>query len=348
MSSYEEYEDESEIDSCEIKPKKDTQFWVYTLNKKLWDEYNKSTDASEDDGMFISSYENQNLKEGDIVFYYLKDFKKSGFIGISQVCSDQTKNSKKIKVFNDKNLNKNVVRIGYLTIFENPVRVDTIFNIIKHDSAGLRSKSSFTSKYLKKIARFEKFNFNGERLLEKLYEVTSIEETESSELIETPKKSIAKKLKKENIKLMDKTESYSESCSEIESCSEVSQNEESQDAECGEIPILISPCNEFSWPKNKNSQKKYFIEHFKSCRNCDVTDNNNSRIGAILDSAKIEYYVVKTNRDPYFEIPLEDYFALKRHDPLDAPDNVNSFIRICRIDNGDEIYQNCILLTWVS
>ena len=43
-------------------------YWIYTMNKKLWREYNKSTDSSEDDSMFVSSYDRTSIKKGDIIF----------------------------------------------------------------------------------------------------------------------------------------------------------------------------------------------------------------------------------------------------------------------------------------
>jgi hypothetical protein len=107
---------------------------------------------------------------------------------------------------------------------------------------------------------------------------------------------------------------------------------------------LINPCEDFIFPdKNK---ELYFVNHYKKCNKCDVTDNNDREICSIIDEAEIEYVEITDETDGYFDPPLEAYWALEKYEPIDAKNN--PFIRIAYINNGHYAYNKCILVSWIE
>ena len=136
----------------------------------------------------------------------------------------------------------------------------------------------------------------------------------------------------------------------------------------GFIPILIVPCDDFCFPKNNRDEeteeqisdeeteeqisdegteeqiKKYFIKHYKKCNKCIITNNNNRELCSIIDKATLDYVEINEEESGYLDPPLESYWALEKHEPIDA--NQLPFIRIAYINNGHDIYNKCILVTW--
>ena len=359
-------------------------FWIYTMNKKLWDEYTKSTDSSDDDSLFISSYDKTSIKKGDIIFYYVKDASNSGFTGISRVSSSHRKNVKHIKIFNDKNLNEHIIKLNYVTFFNNPIKIKPIFSVLLNENvAGHKSIETFRSKYMKRNIFFEKLTTNGYNLMTKLFEISDQHDNQDdydqddhdqnndnqdndnqnndNQDDDNQDDDEYKQITIDNsdndehcISIEDDNEespTYSNNSSLFIKNNSEDDNDNADDNinegdDEGEIPILIVTCDEFKWPSSTKKCIDYFIDHYKKCRNCEISDNNNMQISRILDNADIEYYVCKKIKDAYFEIPLQYYHELLRHDPLDR--KTSPFIRITRIENKHEIYHGCILITWIS
>ncbi len=360
--------------NIEVDVKKNANYWIYIMSKKLWDQYMRSTESSDDDNLFISSYDKTDIKKGDVIFYYLKNGRNSGFTGLCRVCTAHKENKQKIKIFNDRNLNEHLIKLDYLTFFETPISLKDVLGTIKADKVGHRSEGSFRSKYLKDNALFVRVNAKGNKLMKELFRISeeqleseeSEESEESDESYESSNSANAKNKyeeissnsvflnnkkgkhnqKKNKINIID--DEYSDATNNAKNDAKSDADESESSEADGEIPIMIIPCKEFKWPKKKSKQKNYFIKHYKECKVCEVNDNNNINIGQIIDNAHIEYYISTKTDDIYFEIPVEDYHDLKYHEPDDMPDNIkgNPFIRIVRIDNGDEIYHGCILITW--
>ena len=163
-------ESSEEYDNNEIIPSDDATYWMYIMDKKKWDEYTRVTNSSEDNNLYISSYDNSGVEKGDIIFYYIKGGKDSGFIGFSRAGDDQKYNDAKIKVFKDTNLNKNIVKIDYLMIFTDSIKMSRVLPFIKEETAGHRNESSFRPRYLKDTNSFKKLAYGGNMLLQKLYE----------------------------------------------------------------------------------------------------------------------------------------------------------------------------------
>jgi translation initiation factor 2 beta subunit (eIF-2beta)/eIF-5 len=360
-------------DSNILNVQPDASYWIYTMSKKLWDEYTRSTDSSDDDSLFISSYDKSSIKKGDIIFYYVKDFNNSGFMGLGRVSGSHRKNVKHIKVFNDRNLNEHVVKLNYVTFFNSPIKIKDIFDSLRDDGvAGHKTVESFRSKYMNRKVYFEKLTIKGFELMKRLFEISdSNEQVDDSEITDETVKTDACNSSKNSYKEIgsdepDKIDSVGNSDESPSSANSTSSSvfikqksktetekdineSDSGEAESGdpegEIPILIVKCKLFKWPSTANECIDYFIDHYKTCKECEITDNNNIQISRIIDDANIEYYVCKKLKDAYFEIPLQYYHELLTHDPINR--TTRPFIRITRIENGHEVYQGCILITWI-
>jgi len=360
-------------DSNILNVQPDASYWIYTMSKKLWDEYTRSTDSSDDDSLFISSYDKSSIKKGDIIFYYVKDFNNSGFTGLGRVSGSHRKNVKHIKVFNDRNLNEHVVKLNYVTFFNSPIKIKDIFDSLRDDDvAGHKSIETFRSKYMNRKVFFEKLTVKGLDLMKRLFEIsdaTDENDQNDDEITDESSKNNAEhpldnsyneiesdeENEADQIDSVGNTDDSPSSANSATSSVFIKQktdNHESDDEQPesgdpeGEIPILIVKCESFKWPSSANQCIDYFVDHYKTCKECEISDNNNIQISRILDDANIEYYVCKKLKDAYFEIPLQYYHELLTHDPINR--TTRPFIRITRIENGHEIYQGCILITWIT
>ncbi|QKF94240.1 hypothetical protein QKU48_gp0782 [Fadolivirus algeromassiliense] len=110
----------------------------------------------------------------------------------------------------------------------------------------------------------------------------------------------------------------------------------------GYIPIMIIPCKDYNLPKV--NRDKYFKEHYKSCNNCDITNNNNRELCSILDKSKIQFIEITDEKHMYLNSALDAYLNLRNHKPLDAIEF--PFIRVMYLNNDDDIYDKCLLITW--
>ena len=110
------------------------------------------------------------------------------------------------------------------------------------------------------------------------------------------------------------------------------------------IPIIIVPCNLFKFPKK--NKEKYFSLHYKTCNLCDVTNNNNRELCSLIDKAFIEIFELEEDEHLYFDEALEYYFMAKKYEPADI--KKLPFIRVIYINNGHDIYNKCLLVTWIE
>jgi len=301
------------------KPQLNRNFWIYTMSSVMYNGYKNYTDNLGDGrNKYISTYSQHNIEHNDIIFIYLKNYNKSGFIGTLTVKNKQKKNNKKIKIFRDKNLNKYIIKLTQISLLDSGITINDIINVIKKDIPGYRNKISFIRKHIC-VENIIKLNYNGEKLLKEIYKP-------KNKNISTCKSK--PKIKNNNIK----------------KCKKHTRKHNIIDEYMGQIPIMMIPCKKFKLPKH--NKKKYFIKHFKTCNRCEKIDNNNINILTIFDNAHFDFVDVD---DPY-DVDID--VALKTYDEIIGyiPPNVNSFpyIRIFKIDNNHEIYNNCILISWIS
>ncbi|MCJ7637355.1 MAG: hypothetical protein MUO21_07680, partial [Nitrososphaeraceae archaeon] len=110
------------------------------------------------------------------------------------------------------------------------------------------------------------------------------------------------------------------------------------------IPIMVVPCQEFKLPKK--NRELYFINHYTSCNNCDITNNNNNyeltRINK-CDIGNIEMFELDSSKHYYFNPAIDAYHGLNNYEPPES--KKRPFSRIIYINNGDDDYDGCFLIT---
>lgn len=349
----------SEFDDRKLIPNKNANYWIYVFTNKLWTQYVGSTEDSEDDKMYISSYSKEKIKKNDIIFYYVKDKHNSGFTGIAKAASKHIFNKENVKIFKDKDQNKNMVRINYLDIFDENIKLSSVFDIIQDDIVGQRNRTSFTGKFLKKIGLFIKLNTKGKDLLNKLYELTDvdddisdIDDIDGSDDIDNDineKNNNKKKDKKGKIcndHDNDNDDIDNNNGEEIEAEVEAEQAEQDDESdENGQVPIMITLCEKYEWDydldDNDILQMKRFLSHIIECKDCIKIDNGTSgNYDPLLSNKEKEYYNYEDD-DADIEIAIDYYVKGKRYDPKSKSD-----IKIVRINNNHEIFDECVMVLW--
>ena len=83
-----------------------------------------------------------------------------------------------------------------------------------------------------------------------------------------------------------------------------------------------------------------------TCKDCEMyNNNNNTEITSIINVAKIEMIKITDSKNKYLDAALESYYAVANHVPLSV--KKYPFIRILKIDNNHEVYNGCLLMSWI-
>ena len=345
----------------QIIPKQFNNYWIYVMSNKIFKEFEKNNN------MNLSTFYNYNLRRSDIIFIFIKKA-QSGFIGICRVGTNQVFN-KDIAVFKDINLNKYLFTLNYATFFDKVVQLKAIFPTVKADIEGYDTERAFTKAYLREPNSMNKLDYNGEKLLNKLYELTKMPDvmnvTVSKPVASKTNKKKKKELKNSDDTLTDSEDSKMSECNkrkkdqagkikkkldnqsiniiDTENDSEGKKEDSGPDEDeisvteiKGMIPIMIVPCKDFSLPKKK--KEEYFRDHYKFCKKCDITNNNNLELCSVLDTLNIS-----------FTDDLDENFAeaLKCYDETIAFAYDSNNMTIYEIKNDEcDIYNDCLLIVW--
>jgi len=325
-----------------IEPSKNTSYWIYSMPVKDWNRFSKSRIK------YLSSYyHNKNLKKNDIIFIYRKSGGSSGFVCVVKITTNMMENVNNIKIFDDKNNNRYIVKFDHGLDLLERVQKSRIFPFVKADKpikvvtkggamiiTSFKNLETFTRKFLTKPLIFFPMisKARGKKLLNKIIEIDEHNDNKSSseeEIIE----------------------------SESESEEEVTESEEEQEEDANYyIPIMVIPCKglqENMVKKRQNYQKRdYFIDHYYECNKCDVTNNNNRELTSVFSKdPSMEYLTILEDSEDNDILcdALTSYYALKNHIPAYLEDNnTEPFVRMFHINNNHEIYQGCYLITWID
>ena len=108
-----------------------SKYWIYTIKKNIWDDNKK----------ILSTFEEIDVKNNDIIFVYLKNNCKNngiGFVGIVKAKSD-------IKL-NNKITYEYIVEVNILLLFDNLIKITNIGEHMKENKY-FGSVNGFKSKY---------------------------------------------------------------------------------------------------------------------------------------------------------------------------------------------------------
>jgi hypothetical protein len=122
-----------------------------------------------------------------------------------------------------------------------------------------------------------------------------------------------------------------------------------QDIEGGCIPIYIEKCAKYKWKSeniNSNSNKKYFVEHYKTCTLCEKVDNNNIDVMGYLTENNVEILNITDELDDMY-LETEKYHIYdKKYKPDDF--ELTPYYRVLDININKKscLYQKCLFIAW--
>jgi predicted nucleic-acid-binding Zn-ribbon protein len=326
-----------------IKISSKTNYHIYVLRESDCNLLMKNKNC------YISFFvKNQNMKKKDVIILYQKQRMKNGFYGIVQLREDLKYNEKKIKVFSDLNMNRFYARVCYRSQFTELINPEIVVHALSSGATGFKNVTSFKQKYVGKINASIEFELHGKKIMTQLLikdeelilmtETESQQETEEAETeeAETEEAEIEeKKPKKKKPKSKSKSKSKPKPKEE-----DVDEVEEIVEQKC--IPIMVVPCKTFKFPEI--SREDYFVKHYKSCKKCETTNNNDGlEIISLLEENNIEIYELNDYKHYYFDPALDAYYSSDFYEPPDLM--IKPFVRVIYINNKHDVYNKCLLIT---
>lgn len=342
-------------------------YWLYILN-----EHNVNEFTRYDKPYFTLPDEiwpiNENIKLGDIIIFISTNKHCSNFVGCVQLNSKVILNKNgKIKIFKDAQLNSNYVLLKFRLLCNDPVKLNTVLKHLNTKDEGFTTVAKFTHNYIKKHIIICPFpSNNGKLIIKYLIQLNNESNNDDSEEAK-PTKIFTKQTKKKiglnktttessnsskknvkKVKNVKKRQSSSDSDSyELtgsETNSRTNSEEEEQEEEKGLIPIMIIPCQDFNIDPSKN-KIKYFTDHYKSCIDCVITNNNDIELGSVINNCSLEFHEITEERNSLFNPALDQYFSGNKYEPIESLEH--PFVRILYINNDHDIYDKCIMICWI-
>lgn len=292
-----------------IRLSKTDNYWIYVLSstnvQEFWG-YDEPFFVIPDD----DSIEIKDFKKGDIIIFLLT--KKGGhcFIGFVQLNSKAIKNVKgKVKIFKDSQLNTYYVPLCFKMLCDN-TKLSVVFGALNFEDY---DKGKFTKTHIKKC------------------------------IVITP---IAREYGKAIVKYV-----INANCEDINVQSDTTpmltstdEDEDDEEVSGPMIPIMVKPCKKYNILEEED-QIKYFVDHYKECRKCSCTNNNNIELGSvIIGGCNYEYYEIKEEKHAYFDPALTSYFADEKYEPIDGLER--PFVRIMYVNNNHDLYQDHLFVCW--
>ena len=323
-----------------------SKFWIYNLSKNNYSDYIKS------EVNYITFFEPKNINKNDIIIIFCKDRLNNGFGSILQVDGIPLKNNIDINIFKNDNLNRFYLKIKFKKIFIELIKISEIINYLKTDEVGYKSVISFRTKFFKNPNSivYMGSHLYGKKITEKLIELSNnnIKNKNNDITDDKEDKNISSDDEsKENKDISSDDENKENEKNESDDENKENNNEKNNEEEIenGFIPIIIIPCKNLKIESIINKDRiKYFIEHYKICNECEVTNNNNRELCSIINEAKFEFIEIKKEKHGYFNPPLECYLNLEKYEPIGIKQY--PFIRIVYINNDHDVYNKCFLITW--
>lgn len=335
-----------------------SNLWIYSLSKDFFNELVAA------DSMTLNLFEESFIKKNDVIIIYVKDRLANAFRGIMQASCD-CKQNKGLAIFSNKHMNRWCVDISFRSFFTEPIKPITFIEKLNVNDIGYNNPGPFSRKYMKNLDTVCKVDNHQKKIIDTFIKMAGIQVNEIHRNIEQivfmANNPVVYDLYPE-IVFDDSTEEtfdMSDNESIIESNeesndddgsisgyddegSEEEEYEEIEDDPNGYIPILIIPCKDFKFPNT--NKDKYFIEHYKTCNKCDITDNNTRGLSSIIDHATVEFYEITDKKHAFFLPTLDSYYALKKFEPFGI--EMYPFVRILYINNGHYLYDKCIFVVW--
>lgn len=302
-----------------------SNYWAYVINRKRLNEFVKHGETH------LGSYSRAQIDYEDIIIMIIRDQRISRFYGLYKVAKPCLRNE--TKVFTDNNLNRYLVPIKTFHVFAEPIKLQVI-DRIRSQATGLKNSDNFRRRHMVEEMTFSLVHKDVLKLVSEILEeelrIEQVQEMDTDELMAAYSD--------------DESVTTSEYEDDTANTPDGESDDEESDEEVnnGKIPVMITPCNNFVLPDVH--PEKYLMDHLIECNSCVITDNNKFCVSAIFDKAVVEIVDVIEGNNAYYHLPLEDYWAMKGHEPL-APRS-KYFIRAAHVLDASDLYYDCFLLTW--
>jgi hypothetical protein len=334
--------------------KRDTCFWIFVLSEINWTDLKVNFDK---ESYFISSFTCPKVKEGDVILVYLQHSSNKLLHGIVSMCQLGTNlelNTLNIKLFRDINMNKYICKIKVLESFDEPYKISQLEKLMVSQYKSFKSANAFKAKYVKDKSVFCPVDrLIGTAfvkvLINMLDDIDSVgNKSTSSNYIDKSTKSNSES---ESESEGEESESFfNTDCSDCSS--ENDEDEWYNDFDnddirvvCGHIPILMTPCKQFTWNKYEFLVIKEFKDHFQNCTKCNKTDNNCVSIYKDFESYKFHYDEI-SDPDKIDEL-LDDYWNCKEKKfELEGEDRKYNHVHVHMFLTKLHDYDKSILVEW--
>ena len=100
---------------------------------------------------------------------------------------------------------------------------------------------------------------------------------------------------------------------------------------------MIIPCDKFKFGKNKKEFETEFKSHYKTCKNCDRTNNNHTDISEFLTTYKINQKEIEDEEE--IDKYLDYFYNGKKYDS-----KTDKIIHVLKINNEDHDYHNSLII----
>jgi hypothetical protein len=342
------------------------KYWLQTHKIENWNtlKYNLSKGI-----LNIYSHNFIDIAPNDIFILYFNNKEKpteNGFGCYGKIKSKFEINENKNKrVFIDLGLSKYVCPLKEVNIFDKECKMNIVKDIIL-DICNVKNVESFRKKYTQKIGTLlelpeelgKSMIQQFEKIKSKLIEshkydsdmsdddnhlksninnkFESKSETESESETETESESESET--KSETKSETETETESESETDSKSNSDSKSVQESQNKNIiGNIPIGFIPCKKFKLTKNKKENYNEFKNHYKTCENCDKTNNNKLDIIELFNTHKIIWNELEDEDD------IENYLDYL-HNEKKYNYKIDKSISIYKINNENHDYHDSFII----
>lgn len=336
------------------------KFWLYVFTDEFWSIFKKQFSNSDIDYYLTFCDNRTQVNNMDVVIIYVKG-KTAGIVSVIQSGSKITKNTKNVKIFDDINMNKYYICIDTYVIYSKPIKLVDIMDFMEDN---IYTEVKFRNKYIKG-------NVSGKNIgnmfgIEIINAVSMYNNNDGNS--------------KKNPKFVPRSESepdidigsdYDSNdspdvASETNNDSEETNNDEEEEDEetkldnlenrWGIIPVLINTCKKFKFPTiefndeiddygntpDDNVKCEYFKKHYKSCVNCEVTNNNSFELVVIIENCIMGYSQMK-EIDGDVEKAFEYYYKGKKLNPFgEFITEMN--MKIINIDDNGSVYDKSLLI----
>lgn len=151
-----------------------TRYWIYTVQDKSWKRF---FDLFNEDKLYLTTFKNADVKANDIIIVYQKG---SGFTAILQTESNLKENIDGIKIFNDKTVNKFIIKLETISMMQDSFKLKMILPTIKRDP-NFKSVINFSGKYAKGDMLFNQLPLSlGKLIVKSLYDISDKYDEEQS------------------------------------------------------------------------------------------------------------------------------------------------------------------------